>query len=251
VASGFQFAELDCGTTVVPYDANCDTHPTKTFEEGLDYMGGDPYWLLAAQSCGIVGRSLAEIEAGVRRAFASDEQRAVESVVWNGDGAGALPFLTDATATVTTVVPTAPGAGAAISALEAAFYAVHGYAGTIHINTAAYGALAYADLLYPTAGVLTTLMRSRWSIGAGYGITGPADVAPAAGFVWAFMTPQVFVKRTASVNVPNIAQTLNRTTNQYQAVAERVYAHAWMCDLVFAVQVPVAAPAVAATPAVP
>jgi hypothetical protein len=244
IASGFQFADMDCMTDVGTYDANCVTHPTKNFTEGMGYNGGDPYWLVAAMNCGTVGHTPEEIATAIRRAFANGEQTAVESVIWNGDGATQLPYLTDPAMPVTVVTPAAPGAGAAISALENAFYGEYGYAGTIHISQQAYGALAYADLLYPSAGVLTTQLRSRWSLGAGYDVTGPAGVAPTAGSVWAFMTAQVIIKRTPTVNVPDIRQTINRTTNQYNAVAERVYAHAFACDIVMAVEVPIAAPAV-------
>jgi hypothetical protein len=244
IASGFQFADMDCMTPVATYDANCATHPAKTFTEGMAYNGGDPYWLVSALNCGTVGHTPEEIDTAIRRAFASGEQSAVERVIWSGDGATQTPFLTDPGLTVTTVVPAAPGAGAAISALENAFYQAYGYAGTIHINQQAYGALAYADLLYPSAGVLTTQLRSRWSLGAGYDVTGPAGVAPAAGSVWAFMTAQTIIRRTPTVNVPDIRQTIDRTTNQYNAVAERVYAHAFACDMIFAVEVPITAPAV-------
>lgn len=245
VASGFQFAGLDCGSDVLVYDANCETHPDKVFDEGLGYIGGDPYWLYAAQRCGTVGRTADEITEGVRRAFAGGEQEAVEGVLWNGTGTGALPFLTDPALTVPVALPAAPGAGAAIAALEELFYSFYGYVGTIHINTAGYAALSYAQLLSRTggAGVWTTPIGSRVSIGAGYGVNGPDNVAPAAGFVWAFMTPQVMIKRSQMI-VPNVVQTMNRTNNQYNALAERVYAHALACNIIAAVQVPVAAPGV-------
>lgn len=243
VASGFQFPALDCGSAVQVYDANCETHPEKVFAEGLGYVGGDPYWLYAAQRCGTVGRTPDEITDGVRRVFATGEQTAVELAVWSGAGVGTEPALDTAGATV--VIPLAPGAGAAIAALEEAFYSVYGYAGTIHINTAAYAALAYAQIMDRSggAGVLTTPLGSRVAAGAGYPVTGVEGAAPAAGFVWAFMTPQVFIRRSPMI-VPDVVQTMNRTNNQYNALAERVYAHAWACDLRFAVQVPVAAPGV-------
>ena len=251
VASGFQFPDMDCSTDVAFYDANCATNPTKTFTEGMGYTGGDPYWLVAAQNCGTVGRTTAEIEETVRRAFANGEQTAVESMIWSG-AAGAvtpvLPFLTDPAMPVTTVTPAAPGAGAAIAALENAFYNEYGYAGTIHMNQQGYAALVYAGIVQPAgsggAGVLTSQLRTRYSFGAGYGIDGPAGAAPAAGSVWAFITAQTIIRRSATVNVPDLLQTLNRTTNQYHAVAERVYAHAFACDIVMAVEVPIAAPAV-------
>lgn len=147
------------------------------------------------------------------------------------------------------VVPTAAGAGAAISALEEAFYDAHGYVGTIHVNQRATGALAYGEVLdRMEVGIWKTALGSNVSLGAGYGITGPAAVAPAAGFVWAFMTPQVYLWSSA-VNQPDPVQTMDRSLNQWMALAETVYIHAWLCDTVFAVQVPIAAPATAATPA--
>lgn len=243
IAAGFQVPAEDCGL-VRAYDANCATHPAKTFDEGLTYMQADPYWVYATRKCGTVGKTAAEMEASVRRRLASGEQRAVEAQFWGGTAVASDPNLTGAVG-VTTVTPGVPGAGAAIAALEDAFYDNYGYVGTIHIAMRAYGALAYAQLMNRQggAGAWTTQMGSLWAIGAGYGITGPAGAAPAAGNVWAFMTPPVLIRRS-TVIVPDVTATMNRSTNQYMALAERVYAHTWLCDSVFAVEVPIAAPKV-------
>jgi hypothetical protein len=124
--------------------------------------------------------------------------------------------------------------------------------GTIHVNTQAEGALEYAGMLNPEAGVLRTRMGSAVSLGAGYGITGPAEEAPDAGFVWAFMTSYVGVWRSDDVmSRVNFERAMDRAANQWDVISERVYAAAWACPEVFAVQVPIAAPATAATPAVP
>jgi hypothetical protein len=245
IASGFQFPAEDCGVAR-PYDANCDTNPTKTFDEGLTYMEAEPYWVYATLKCGTVGKTAQEIETSVRRKLAANEQRAVEEQLWGGSAVASEPSLTTV-AGVSTVTPTAPGAGAAIAALEAAFYAEYGYVGTIHVNTAAYAQLAYAQLVsrQGAAGSLVTPIGSVWSFGAGYGVTGPAEDAPDAGTVWAFMTPPVLIRRS-TVIVPQVIETMDRSLNQYMGLAERVYAHTWACDAVFAVQVPVAAPAVEA-----
>jgi len=245
VASGFQFAAQDCGTARF-FDANCETAPFKTFDEGTSYMNGEPYWIYATLQCGTVGRSPSEIESQVRRKLAAYEQRQVEAALWGGTTPPVDPALVT-TAGVVTVTPAADGAGAAIAALEESFYSSYGYVGTIHMHMSAYAALAYAELISDDsrgAGALTTPMGSVWSLGAGYGITGPAGAAPDAGNVWAFMTPPVWIKRTAQPIVPDVTATMDRTTNQYMAVAERVYAHTWECPIVHAVQVPVAAPAV-------
>lgn len=244
IATGFQVAAEDCGT-VRTYDANCLTHPAKVFDEGLPYMVAEPYWVYATRQCGTVGTTPAEMSASVRRRLASGEQRAVEEQLWGGGALVSDPQLTTATGVTTVVLPAGTtGAGAAIAALEDAFYDTYGYRGTIHIAMRGYAALAYAQLIERgNGGLLTTPVGSSLSFGAGYGITGPLGVAPAAGNVWAFMTPPVLIRRSA-VMVPDVTATMDRTFNQYLALAERVYAHTWVCDSVFAVEVPVSAPKV-------
>lgn len=246
IAAGFQFADLDCGVARL-YDANCaPPHPEKTFDEGLSYTEAAPYWVYSTRQCGSVGTSPSEFSGSVRRRLAGAEQGQVEAALWNGGGLGVTPALTTDAGTVT-VTPAGPGAGAAIAALEESFYSAYGYVGTIHVNTAAYAALAYSELISdsPRSGVLTTPVGSLWSIGAGYGITGPADAAPAAGSVWAFMTPRVLVRRSGVIaQDDDVSSFLDRPSNQFMGLAERVYAHAWLCPVVHAVQVPVAAPRV-------
>jgi len=249
IASGLQFVAEDCGITVVPYNPTCTApHDSKAFAPGTPIVDASPYWLIASYQCGTVGTTPDDVRRRVLKRYQAGAQHAVENVVWTGGGlAGQNPALTTAGATV--VVPTVAGAGAAISALEEAFYDAHGYVGTIHVNQRATGALAYGEVLdRMDAGVWRTPLGSAVSLGAGYGITGPAAVAPAAGFVWAFMTPQVYLWSSA-VNQPDPVQTMDRSLNQWMALAETVYAHAWICDTVFAVQVPIAAPAVATAPA--
>lgn len=241
IASGFQFAGEDCGV-VRSYDANCITHPEKTFDEGLPYMAATPYWVYASRQCGTVGKTAAEFDASVRRRLVANEQREVESQFWGGGAVAADPNLTGV-AGVTTVVAGAAGSSAAIAALEDSFYDEYGYVGTIHISMRAYGNLAYGNLLVRSNGTLNTPMGSVWSIGAGYGIAGPGGAAPAAGNVWAFMTPPVLIRRSQVIQRP-AWQVADRAANQFMGLAERVYAHTWACDAVHAVEVPIASPKV-------
>lgn len=252
IAAGIQFFADDCGNFTELYDPACGVEPEiKTPNEGTELVGTDPFWLVSRLRCGTVGRTNEEILAAARARLAANEQWEVENVLWNGsptqpnvlnlEGAGA-----------TVVIPGAPGAGAAISALENAFYQVNGYVGTIHVNTQAEGALEYAGFLNPDIGVLRTRVGTAVSLGAGYGITGPAGVAPAAGFVWAFITGYTTVWRSEDIMARvDFRAAMDRSLNQWDTIAERVYAAAWSCPEVFAVQVPIAAPATAATPAVP
>lgn len=250
IGAGYQWVSDACGNDVVTYDQTCEASPAKPFTEGSDVFGADPFWVLARKRCGSVGRTAAEAQAAARQMLATGEQTRVEDVLWDGGGlVGLAPTLTAAGAT--TVVPTVAGAGAAVAALEAAFYAVHGYVGTIHVNTAAYAAVDYAGIVEGAggAGALRTPIGSVWSFGAGYDVTGPAGAAPAAGFAWAFMTAPVTVWRT-DVMQQDALQTFDRTLNQWDTLAERVYVVGFDCqDDVFAVQIPLAAPAVATAPA--
>lgn len=241
IGTGFQIPAEDCGV-VRSYDANCDTHPEKTFDEGLPYMEATPYWVYASRQCGTVGNRPSDIEASVRRRLVANEQREVEAQFWGGGAVAADPNLIG-TAGVTTVVPGSAGSSAAIAALEDSFYDAYGYTGVIHIAMRAYGNLAYGNLLVPSSGVLRTPMGSAWAIGAGYGIAGPGGAAPDAGNVWAFMTPPVIIRRSEII-APSVLDTMDRIQNQYLGLAERVYAHTWVCGNVHAVQVPVLAPAV-------
>lgn len=249
IASGISFLSDHCGEAQF-YDQTCVTSPTKEFEEGSDLMEADPFWVVARKRCGTVGRTAEEMQAAVRQQLLTSEQGIVENTLWTGGPTDSVtPNLEAAGATI--VTPSAVGAGAAIAALEEAFYSVYGYVGTIHVNTQAYAAAAYADLVERSGPRLQTPLGSIWSFGAGYDITGPAEVAPAAGFVWAFMTGQVTMWRTDILPQPPATQTLDRTLNQWDVVAERVYALTWDCPDIFAVQIPIAAPAVGTAPAVP
>lgn len=252
IAAGLQFFADDCGNFTELYDPACGVEPeVKTPNEGTELVGTDPFWVETRLRCGTVGRTVDEIVAAGTARLESNEQWRVENTLWLGSPTqpGVLN-LNDAGATV--VTPLAPGAGAAISALENAFYQMNGYAGTIHINTQAEGALEDAGMLNPDAGVLRTRKGTAVSLGDGYATTGPGGVAPAAGFVWAFMTGYVGIWRSDDVMARVDRQrAMDRAANQWDVIAERVYAAAWSCPEVVAVQVPIAAPAAAVPPAVP
>lgn len=248
IAAGLQFYADDCGNFLADHNQTCVDSPTKAFVEGSELVATDPYWLVNRVRCGTVGRTAEEIRGVVRGRLTAMEQWAVEDRLWNGIAAqpGVLNLVNNVG--TTTVTPAADGAGAAISALENAFYQVNGYVGTIHVNVQAEGALEYAGFLNPEAGVLRTRMGSAVSLGAGYGINGPADVAPDVGNVWAFMTGYTAVWRSTDAQIPqpNPVRVMDRAANQWDVVAERIYAAAWTCPEVFAVQVPIAAPGVVA-----
>jgi len=245
-AGGVQYEPDTCGIARL-YTAECpitDQDP-KTLTDTSPTMTSTPFIAYASVLCAPVGRIGEEqSRRAVARLYAG-EQTAVELALWNGGGVGATPALTLASATI---VPSAlTTLGGRLSALEEAFYSAYGYQGTVHVNTAIVGAAAFGNLVVradpqpEVPGIMVTPLGSRWSLGAGYDITGPANVAPAAGSVWAFITPNITVWQS-DVFAPDPNQTFARTTNQRTAIAEREYAVGYDCPAVFAIQLPLEAP---------
>jgi hypothetical protein len=246
-AGGLQWEQDVCGTATL-YTAECPPtgQDTKVSAEGDDYMTAAPFVVYAMSNCAPIGRGPEEHRRRAIARLMAGEQTAVETALWNGGGVGVTPALTLAGAT--TVVSAATGFAARIAALEEAFYDAYGYQGTVHVNTRAYGAAAAAGLirspngggqLFADGGRLQTPIGSVWSFGAGYDITGPANVAPEDGSVFAFITPNVTVYRSTEVNAPDPQFTFNRTTNQMYALAEREYVVGYGCPTVLAIEVPV------------
>ena len=234
---GIEFEPDTCGVAYA-YTAACPI--TDQAEKSFDTAGSvqaDPYVIYASIVCAPTGRTPAEQSRRAVARLLAGEQTVAESALWSGAGVGATPTLTGSGAT--TVTTTATGFAARIGALEAAFYAAYGYQGTIHINSAAAEPAAAAHIVEQNGAVKTTKLGSVWSFGAGYGATGPAGAAAGPGQVWAFITPPVTIWRATDINTPDPALTLDRATNQMYALAEREYLHAYDCETVFAIQVPV------------
>lgn len=242
---GVQFQPDTCGQARL-YSAVCppSTQAQKTFDLGTGVQTTRPFWVYSSIVCSPVGRDLTEQRQRAVRSLLAGEQTQVEAAFWDGGGVNAGPSLT--TIGATPVVTTLTSFGGRVSALLAAFYAVYGYQGTIHVNTAALGAAAFGNLLVrpDTPDVprhLVTPDGTIWSFGAGYDVTGPAGVAPAAGSVWAFITGPVTIWRDSEISVQDPEQTFDRPTNQARVVAERGYNVSPDCPTAFAIELPVEA----------
>jgi hypothetical protein len=243
-AGGVEYEPETCGVTHV-YTAECPitAQDPKTFDTSGPFRT-EPFIVYGSIVCAPVGRPTEDQQRRATARLLAGEQSSAELALWNGAGVGARPALTLAGATP--VVTALTGFGPRVAALEEAFYDAYGYQGTIHVNTRAVGAAAFAQMTVradPAPDIpahIVTPLGSIWSFGAGYDITGPGDVAPAAGSAWAFITPQVTVWRS-DVFAPDPSQTFNRTTNQLYAIAEREYTIGYDCPTVFAIELPLEA----------
>lgn len=239
-AAGYSYLIDHCGVQVHVDGQTCAINPIKIVSEGSELREGEPFALYTIKECGAVGRTEQEIRAAALAAHTAGEQTALELAVWQALAVSAPVVVT----------PDAPGAGTALSALDYHASSVLNYQGVVHVPANAAAALIYSGAARWDGTVWRTPLNHKISFGAGYVNTSGPGVAPAAGFVWAYLTAAVDIRRGAAT-IPPLSQTFDRAANQWVAEVNRPYAFTWECPDVYAVQIPVAAPATTAAPAVP
>lgn len=197
---------------------------------------GDPFVVLAGMECGALtggpnGQSPDEYTRWhVTNKLRAFEQRLVESVFSRGLS-GQAPGLSTAAGTVTVPTPTADNLTNAVQALEAAYGAVYGLPGVLHVPLKAMGQLSSQHLLERDGSRWVTNTGTRVSIGNYQGY-GPADVAPAdAAHRWIYLTGPVSVFRQpdSEIFVSPWAESIDKTTNQIRRFAERSYIVTFEC----------------------
>lgn len=207
----------------------------KTFDTSQGQVQALPFAAYAGVLCGPVGYTSDEFEQKARRALLAGEQHAVEQAVWtglNGVGGDALGIGSFNNSSPTVLNPDdEESIKSVVSALEhfAYFTSGYGYEAYIHapVSVAAY---AGTDLIVPDGDLLRTPFGSIWVFGGGYPGTDDGGSAPAGG-VALYVTGKTNVWRADDINIPDPAQTLDRTTNQQYVLAEREYAVSFDCLL--------------------
>lgn len=228
-----------CGTPR-GYQADCDETPaTKAFDDNIAEQPFLPFVVYASIVCGTAGYTGEYLEAKARRKLMAVEQNAVEQAVWSGaiSGSGALgnrpTFQNGGTPSGgnPTVLTAAGSLRAGIAALEEFAGDNYGYVPVIHAEQRLAAQMGAQGLLRESSQgqPRRTFHGSLVSLGGGYTGTSNAGVAPAAGHAWLAVTGQVTVWRQEEIFVAPAEQTLNRTLNQHQIVAERAWAVTYDC----------------------
>lgn len=178
-----------------------------------------------------------------RAAFAATESFAVAYELARGHALPLNPFLTDANLTILNAGAVTPDVG--LSYLEQAIGAT-GRAGMIHMDpataTSMNGSGGYGLDLRPTSGgvLRTTANGTLVAVDGGYIGANPSLHAPAAaGQSWAFATGPVQIRRGGDIEIiaDNIAQSMDRASNEVTFRAERDYLVTWDVALQAAVLV--------------
>ena len=238
VGGGVIYVPDTCVEDIFLYDMTCPpVTGTKTFSAIDTAVSGSPFAVITSYTCGSLGFSFEEIERRVRTRMQLQAQRAVERRVWQGQTAaqGQGPILG--------LFRNATNLGAAscitegMRLLEQALADSGTVGGIIHARSGMGPYLAQAHQYeYSGPGRLVTCNGTRISLGQGYDGTGPTGQAVTATTEWIYASGRVLVWQDPEITVPDIGQTLNRTTNQIFAIAEQVYAAAVECG-VWAVEV--------------
>lgn len=241
---GLQWITSECGISH-GYRVACGVDlAAKTFDSGQpSFQVALPFVVYATRVCGPVGFTTDEQQAMVVSKLLATEQAATE-LVFSDQLFDQSPGLANNAAVVT--VPAVAGTNFAdqIGRLEAAFYALYGQAGVLHVPFRAGDHMSSQHLLWPdrehpmpgNRPVWRTASRSAVSIG-NYTGNSPVGVAPAAGTQWIYMTPQVkiWAQPTEDLKPSPIEGSLNRTTNQETWLVERNYVMGFECAVVLAI----------------
>lgn len=205
--------------------------------------GATPFTVYARFDCSPVG--LGDAQTVAQDALARVEQMQVEAAFWTGfagSQAVAFPHLAADTEVldgdvvlqpVASPVVTGADVAHALGALEQELADCYAGQGLIHVPRSALATLAAWNLVEERDGALFTLGGNRIVAGSGYTGTGPDGAAPAAGTTWIYATGAAWGHRS-DVFFSQVRDSLNRSSNTLQMLAERNYLVGFECCLLAA-----------------
>lgn len=235
-AGGITYVPDTCEDDVFLVAMNCPPITgAKTFSPVEAAVSGSPFTVLTSYICTPIGFNFEEAERRVRLRMDLREQRAVERRLWQGSS-GVLGTITGQFRNATNL----GSAGCVTEAIEMleqtlADNAVVG--GLIHARVGMTPHLANNHLIVrPNIRYMGTPYGTQYVFGQGYDGTGPTGQAVDTSTEWMYATGRVAVWRDSEVFVPPPRQTLDKSTNQLNLVAERMFMTTIECG-VWAVQV--------------
>lgn len=193
--------------------------------DGYTIVTGDPFTVLKGSLCGSSNSSADDRRTRdlVLSALYAGEQRAVENI-FSRQLVGQARGLSGGGATQ---LAASANVIQAFALLEAAFGAVYGLPGIIHVPLLAEPMVKREGLVDKVSGKWMTPTGHAVSFGNYAGYTA-ADVAPAAGNTNIYITAPVTVYRNEPFVSP-WAESIDKTTNQIRRFAERTYIVTYEC----------------------
>lgn len=236
--AGLTYESEGCGTPR-GYQTDCDETPgSKTFDANVAEQGVLPFGVYATVNCGTAGYRPDYLEAKARRKLLAVEQHGVEQALWSGAIGGVAlgnkPTFQDNNAIGTGDDPVVLAAAATLTAGIAALeeYATdnYGYVPVLHAEARLAAQFGSIPLIRDSGnGAFRTRLGTLVSFGGGYPGTSNAGAAAVAGHAWLAITGQVTLWRDPEIFVAPAVDTMNRTLNQYNVLAERTWAATYDC----------------------
>jgi hypothetical protein len=242
-----RFGLLDAATVVLetgrfPVSATIEDYPAgeasvqvagasgslgiKTFDAVIDEEDVKGFTVYLGVECTTLSAKRPEFRQRLQAAFRAVEGDAVERMLVDADGTLVQPYLTDANM---------QNFGAAVSVVEGIAQLENAIArvgnGMIHVTPGIATAMEAATLLQRrTPNIMETVLGTVVVVGAGYiGAYPQGGSAPTGDQEWAFASAFVEVHRDEDqILGPTIGQSMDRSTNDVQLIAERNYLLAWV-----------------------
>lgn len=217
--------------------------PAKTANVVQESRGATPFTVYARFDCSPIG--LGDAQTVAQDALARVEQLQVETAFWTGTAGGqavVFPHLAADTETldgeivlqpVATPVVTGADIAHALGVLEQELSECYAGQGLIHVPRSVLPTLAAWNLVEVVDGRLVTTAGNVVVAGGGYTGTGPDGAAPAGGTTWIYATGAAWGYRS-NVFFSQVRDSLNRSSNTLQMLAERNYLIGFECCLLAA-----------------
>ncbi|WP_345633706.1 hypothetical protein [Streptomyces lacrimifluminis] len=217
--------------------------PAKTANVVQESRGALPFTVYARFDCSPIG--LGDAQTVAQDALARVEQLQVERAFWTGTAGGqpvVFPHLAADTETldgeivlqpVATPVVTGADIVTALGLLEQELAECYAGQGLIHVPRSVLPTLDAWNLVEAVDGRLVTTAGNLVVAGGGYPGTGPDGAAPADGTTWIYATGAAWGYRS-NVFFSQVRDSLNRSSNTLQMLAERNYLLGFECCLLAA-----------------
>jgi hypothetical protein len=217
--------------------------PPKTANVVQESRGALPFTVVARFDCSPIG--LGDAQTVAQDALARVEQLQVERAFWTGVAGGqavVYPHLAADAETldgdivlqpVATPVVTGADIVTALGLLEQELAECYAGKGLIHVPRSVLPTLDAWNLTEVVDGRLVTTAGNVVVAGGGYPGTGPDGAAPADGTTWIYATGAAWGYRS-NVFFSQVRDSLNRSSNTLQMLAERNYLFGFECCLLAA-----------------
>lgn len=215
---------------------------SKTGNVDVTTRAATPFTAYARFDCSTVGYTTEEFARVGTAALTQSESWQIENAIWTGladDTPVVYPHLSassiilDAEGYTLQLATSIPVTGAVdvatgLGLVEQSLADCHNGVGVIHVPVKALPTLDAHGLVRDRNGVLKTLNGNIVAVGAGYPGTSPTGVDPGVGASWIYATGPMFLYRS-QIRVIPYRESLNRSNNTVEMLAERTYVVGWDC----------------------